>query len=128
MFKKKTINTFVLGIVVALAIGSCGSSSKAIKNYKATTDLSGLVEDRSQAPTLLYVRPDAHSLGAFDVFIIDPVILYPRDSSIKKLKTEDLSHIQTYFTESLTKELEGRGTTNLKAALELIEDYHYLKL
>ncbi|WP_430965351.1 DUF3313 domain-containing protein [Spongiimicrobium sp. 2-473A-2-J] len=111
MFKKRTINTFVLGIAVALAVGSCGSSGKAVKNYTATSDLSGLVEDTSQAPTLLYIRPNAPSLGAYDAFILDPVVLDPRDPSIKKLKTEDLKRIQTYFTESLTKELEGSGYT-----------------
>ncbi|WP_411029323.1 DUF3313 domain-containing protein [Spongiimicrobium sp. 3-5] len=92
-------------------MSSCGSSGKAVKNYTATSDLSGLVEDKSQAPTLLYIRPDAPSLSAYNAFIIDPVILDPRDASIKKLKTEDLTRIQNYFTESLTKKLEGSGYT-----------------
>lgn len=44
-------------------------------------------------------------------FIIDPVKLDSRDASVKRLKTEDLSRIQNYFAESLTKELENKGYT-----------------
>ena len=110
-FKKNTISRFVLGLLVAISIGSCGSANKAIKNYVAATDLSGLVEDKSQAPTILYVRADAPTLGSYDTFIIDPIILDPRDASIKKLKTEDLTRIQNYFTKSLTGELENKGYT-----------------
>ncbi|MGB5820771.1 MAG: DUF3313 domain-containing protein [Saonia sp.] len=111
MFIKKTTSTFVFGIAVAFAITSCGSAGKTVKNYTAMADLSGLVEDKSQAPTLLYIRSGAPTLSAYDSFIIDPVILDSRDPSIKKLKADDLTRIQTHFTESLTKELENKGYT-----------------
>ncbi len=109
MIQKKTIKMTVLGVLFALVLGACGSSGKAVKNYTANTSLAGLTLDNSQAPTLLYVRSDAPGLDTYNTFIIDPIILDPRDESIKKLKKDDLTRIQTYFTESLTKELENSG-------------------
>nr|WP_298929689.1 DUF3313 domain-containing protein [uncultured Allomuricauda sp.] len=111
MLRKNTINTFVLGVAAALLVGSCGSSAKTVKNYTPVNNLSGLEQDMSQSPTLVYIRPDAPTLAAYDTFILDPVKLDSRDASIKRLKTEDLNRIQNHFTESLTTELENKGYT-----------------
>lgn len=111
MFKKKTIGTFILGMIMTLTFVSCGSSSKTVKDYKATTNLSGLVEDNSQDPTILYIRPNAPSLAEYNSFIIGSITLDPRDKTAKKLKPKDLTRILTNFRENLTKELKKSGYT-----------------
>ncbi|NOX43400.1 MAG: DUF3313 domain-containing protein [Gammaproteobacteria bacterium] len=96
-------------IVAVLALSACGTVNKQVEDHAFTTDISGLVLDKSAAPTLVYRRPDAPTFSAYNNFIIDPVRISYRDPSMEKIKDEDLEKMQTYFRNAVSNELKDSG-------------------
>ncbi|WP_299488030.1 DUF3313 family protein [uncultured Allomuricauda sp.] len=103
------LKTPFLMITAAIVLNSCGSSSKVVKNYTPYNDISGLTLDTKDAPTLVYIRPGAPGLDAYDTFMVGDIILDERDSRLIDIDTEDLVRIRTYFGESLEKHLMEKG-------------------
>ena len=63
----------MLMLAVLVALTACAPKSREVKNYTTLGDISGLELDESQAPALVYKRPGAPTLAAYNRFIIDPV-------------------------------------------------------
>ena len=72
-------------------------------------DISGLELDETEAPTLVYKRPRAPTLAAYDRFIIDPVVVIYHDPEMKELDTEQIGEMQEYFRVAMVKELREAG-------------------
>ncbi len=104
-----TLKTTFLIVAAAIVLNSCGSSSKVVKNYTPYNDISGLTLNTKDAPSLLYLRPGAPGLEAYESFMIKDIILDPRDSKLLDIDSEDLTRIKTYFGEGLEKHLQEKG-------------------
>jgi hypothetical protein len=87
----------------------CGPTNKKITEHAFTSNLDGLVLDKSQAPTILYKRPGAPSLAAYTRFIIDPVRVDYRDPKMREISPKDLRQFQVYFYQSVEKALTEGG-------------------
>ncbi|MGI9265564.1 MAG: DUF3313 domain-containing protein [Gammaproteobacteria bacterium] len=72
-------------------------------------DVSGLELDESEAPALVYKRPDAPGLGEFDRFIIDPVQIFYDDTQMEELSSEQVNRMQQYLLDAMTNELTDAG-------------------
>ncbi len=104
----KTIRSSLL-LLMIMGLPACGSVDKTVKRHAWTTNVSGLVLDKSAAPTVLLTRPNAPGLSAYNSFIVDPVRISYRDPSMNKISSKDLSKMQNYFRESVSKELREAG-------------------
>ena len=111
MFCRMTIARAATALTVAMLIVGCGTTSRPIGDYEPFSDLSGLVLDESQSPTLIYRRPNAPGLDAYTAFIVDEVKIDTRDPDAKKLAPQDAERIQSYFRDRLTNELHEGGYT-----------------
>ncbi len=103
------VGPITLVLTATLALAACAPKSKTVGSTAVTADVSGLVLDRSQAPTLLYKRPGAPTLADYDRFIIDPVRVDYSDPNIEELDPEDVAQIQQYFQNALINELRDAG-------------------
>ncbi len=99
----------MLILTVLVALTACGPKSKTVKNYAISGDISGLELDESQAPTLIYKRPGAPTLAAYNRFIVDPVQVDYRDPKMKELDPEQVGKMQQYFRDAMIKELREAG-------------------
>ncbi|MEE8302810.1 MAG: DUF3313 family protein [Candidatus Tectomicrobia bacterium] len=99
----------ILMLTVLVALTACGPKSRKVKDYTITGDISGLELDESQAPTLVYTRPGAPSLAAYNRFIIDPVQVNYSDPKMKELDPEQVGEMQQYFRDAMIKELREAG-------------------
>lgn len=99
----------LLLVITAISLSACGTVSKSIDKNALTSDISGLVQDESAKPTLLFKRPGAPTLASYNSFIVDPVRISYRDPSTQKIASEDLSRMQRYFREAVTSELREAG-------------------
>ncbi len=104
----KNVNIIVT-IIAMLGLSACGSSSKQVERHALTTNISGLVHDKSVEPTILYKRPNAPDLSSYNSFIVDPVRISYRDREIQKIPSEDLYRMQRYFRNKVSNELIEAG-------------------
>ncbi len=95
--------------IVLLTLTGCGPTAKVVKEDAIIADISGLELDESQAPTLVYQRPGAPTLAAYNRFIIDPVQIHYNDPNMKDLAPEKLAEMQKYFQTAMIKELREAG-------------------
>ncbi|MGI9301120.1 MAG: DUF3313 family protein [Gammaproteobacteria bacterium] len=100
---------FLLILTALVALTACGPKSQTIKDYTAIADISGLELDESEAPTLVYKRPGAPTLAAYDRFIIDPVQLSYSDPEMEELDPEQVGRMQQYFRDAMIRELREGG-------------------
>ncbi|MGH1479197.1 MAG: DUF3313 family protein, partial [Geminicoccales bacterium] len=98
-----------LALTVALALAACAPKSASVDSSVVTADVSGLVLDESQAPTLVYKRPGVPTLADYDRFIVDPVRVDYSASDIEEFAPEDLAQLQQYFQNALIQELQDGG-------------------
>lgn len=97
-------------LVFLVALPACGPTSRTVhEDYVILTDTSGLELDESQHPILLYKRPGAPTLAAYDRFIIDPIQVNYTDPAMKELDPEQIDEMQRYFQGALIKELTEAG-------------------
>lgn len=99
----------MLMLTVLVALTGCGPSSKSVDGFSMPKHLSGLELDKSQAPTMVYKRPGAPTLAAYNRFIIDPVTVDYSDPEMKELDPEQVGKMQQYFRNALIKELRDGG-------------------
>jgi len=95
------VGSYLLMLTVLLSLTACGPTSKRVEGYSMPGHLSGLKLDKSQAPTLIYKRPGAPTLAAYNRFIIDRVQI--------ELDQEQLEKMQQYFRKAVIKELREAG-------------------
>jgi hypothetical protein len=98
---------FVIFIIITLP--ACGPTSKRVESYSMPDHLIGLERDVSQDLTLVYKRPEAPTLAAYNRFIIDPVQIKYSDPEMKELDPEELERMQHYFRNAIIKELRDGG-------------------
>lgn len=67
------------------------------------------MQDSSAEPALLYVRPDAPTLGSYNSFIVDPVRVSYSDPNMAEIPVEQLTRIQLYFQNAVITELREAG-------------------
>ena len=100
----------ILFLLVLVALTACAPRSKTVGEDHATiADISGLELDESQLPTLVFVRPGAPSLAAYNRFIIDPVRIDYRDPDMKELEPEDSAQLEQRFRDAVIEELRDGG-------------------
>jgi len=91
---------------VVLLIGGCKSVSVSSDSYQPITSTAGLVLDKTQEPTRVYIRPNRPGFGAYDRFIVGPVTIDPRETDITP---EAAERITTYVQSEVSKELSEAG-------------------
>lgn len=101
--------------LVALAFTSCGSQSRRLGDYTPVFSTDGLVQDRSELPTVVYKRPGAPGFEEYDRFIVDPVRLV-YDGSSEGSSSARIASLRTYFKDQLEKELRKSGYTVTSSA------------
>lgn len=99
----------ILLLITLVTVAACAPKGKKIQDYAINANISGLKLDKSQAPTLLYTRPEAPSLAAYNRFIIDPVQVIYTDPQMKELKPEQVGEMQAYFRDDMIKEFRDGG-------------------
>lgn len=98
-----------LGVVILFTISGCGPQSKTVESFEMTEEFTGLKLDESHSPTLIYRRPGAPTLAAYNRFIIDPVQICYNDPKMEDLAPEKIGKMQEYFRDALIKELREAG-------------------
>ncbi len=99
----------VLMMMILLVITACGPTQTAVRDYTPEADLTGLELDESEAPLIVYARPGAPDLDAYNRFIIDAVTFRYDDPKMKELSTEDVGKMQQYLRDAVIKELRDAG-------------------
>lgn len=99
----------VLFSAAVISVAACGPTGKKVTDHSFTSNLDGLVLDKSQAPTLVYKRPGAPTLASYRRFIIDPVRVDYRDPKMREISAKDLRQCQVYFYQSVEKALKDGG-------------------
>ena len=104
------ISPIILMLTVLAALTACGPKSLAVKEDHAfSVDISGLELDKSEAPTIVYKRPGAPDLGAYNRFIIDPVVFIYTDPNMKELSPEQIGRMTQYLRDAMINELRDAG-------------------
>ncbi len=103
------INFSLMMLSILTTLTACAPTSKAVIDHSITGNTSGLVLDKSQAPTLVYKRPDVPSLAAYNRFIIDPVQVNYTDPEMKELDPDQVGKMQDYFRDAMIEELTEAG-------------------
>ncbi len=106
----KTFRAVALVASLSL-VAACGSTSQKVGDYTLTSDVTGLVPDRSIEPAWLFTRPNAPQLASYDRFIIDPVRIRYDDPSLQKISPDVLARMQSYFRSQVSNELRAAGKT-----------------
>ena len=109
MHQVATVSANTLVLLAGLTIGACAPKSADVDSSVVTADVSGLVLDESQAPTLVYKRPGVPTLADYDRFVIDPVRVDYSAPDIEEFAPKDLAQLQQYFQNALIQELEEGG-------------------
>ncbi len=104
-------STITLMLIALVFAAGCATKSLPIEGYTPTVDISDLVRDDSEAPTIVYRRSGAPDLGDFDRFIIDPVQLYYDDPDMAELSPEQIAKLRQHFLDAMTRELTDAGYT-----------------
>ncbi|MDW7550403.1 DUF3313 domain-containing protein [Pseudoalteromonas peptidolytica] len=96
---------------------------REVHNADVLANLSGLKQDKSHEPVLVYIRPGAPKLDNYRKFIIDPVKVNYGDEGIKEFSAEELTYLQNYFHNAMRSALEDAGyevvTKNGKGVLRV---------
>ncbi len=108
IYKTKQHSLMMMSLAV-LALSACGAKNKEVVGHKLTTNIEGLQRVTSVEPTLLFVRPNAKTLGAYNSFIIDPIRVSYRDPKMNDISPEDLNRMRSKFRERITTELKDGG-------------------
>ena len=104
------ISPIILMLTVLAALTACGPKSLAVKEDHAfSVDISGLELDKSEAPGIVYKRPGAPDLGAYNRFIIDPAQITYTDPRMKELSPEQVGRMMQYLRDSVINELRDAG-------------------
>lgn len=102
--------TIALTVTVAIVASGCATKDiPVVEGYTPTVDVSGLVRDDSEAPTIIYRRPGAPGLGEYNRFILDSVEFYYDDPDMQELTPEQVLRVQQYFLTALWRELKDAG-------------------
>ncbi len=101
--------SIVASLTVLIMVSACAPTSQYVKDYDIAADITGLELDASQDPVLIYVRPDAPSLGAYSRFIIDPVQVNYSAPEMKELDPDQVRKMQQYFHDAMVTELRAGG-------------------
>lgn len=103
------VDSIILMLTCLLTLAACAPKSASVDSSVVTAEVSGLVLDESQAPTLVYKRPGVPTLAEYDRFIVDPVRVDYSASDIEEFAPEDLAQLQQYFQNALIEELQEGG-------------------
>ncbi len=103
------VSTITLMLIVLVVTTACGPKGIPVQGYEPTVDISGLELDKSQSPTIVYARPGAPDLDAYNRFIIDPVIFIYTDPKMKELSPEQVGRMTQYLRDAMINELRDAG-------------------
>lgn len=106
----KFLSITALSLIVSLSLSACGATNKNVEKHNFKTDVRGLViaSDRDD-PTIIFKRPGAPGLNAYNKFIIDPVQLDYSDPSLREVDAADLNRARQYFRNAVAEELRDGG-------------------
>jgi hypothetical protein len=95
--------------MMSLLVTGCSQTSSSRMLYQTTSSIEGLIEDRSNYPSLLFVRPDVPEIGAYDRFIVGDVQILLTDSDAMKVPSRDLKYMANYLKVAIRYELSKAG-------------------
>ncbi|MGB0507455.1 MAG: DUF3313 domain-containing protein [Pikeienuella sp.] len=102
-------SSVVILVLFSLLIAACAPQSQIVSTEESHFSLAGLKLQREEFPTLVYTRPGAPGLEAYNRFIVDTVQIDYDDPNISELSHEDVTRMQNYFREAMIKELLDGG-------------------
>ena len=100
---------FALLIAFVCSLSGCATSPAPRTTYMPEASIQGLVQDRSQYPTLLYRRPGAPKIGSYDRYIVGDVRIRVADSDMNKIPSKDLEYMADYLKVAIRHELSTAG-------------------
>ncbi len=103
------VSTITLMLMVLVVFTACAPKGIPVQGYEPTVDISGLELDKSQSPTIVYARPGAPGLDAYNRFIIDPVQVIYNDPKMKELSPEQVGRMTQYLRDAMINELRDAG-------------------
>ncbi len=101
--------TSLLMLMILFGISACATKGMTVEGYEPTVDVSGLILDDSEAPTIIYRKPGARDLWQFSRFIIDPVQVFYDDPKMQELSPEQVSRMQQSLFDAMVRELRDGG-------------------
>ena len=102
-------SAIALMLMILMIITACGPTKTVVGDYTPEADITGLELDESHAPSIIYARPGAPYLDAYNRFIIDAVTFRYDDPTMKELSTEDVGKMQQYLRDAVINELRDAG-------------------
>lgn len=108
-FSNKNKVITLASITLTIALTGCAQVSQEISTAKVSTSIAGLTLDESKKPTIVYIRSGAPTLADYNKFIVDPIIIDYNDPRISDIYSEEMMHIQEYFSLAMSKELIKAG-------------------
>ena len=100
----------VLALAAAISVlTGCAPKVKSIEDPRLVSNLTGLVQDVSKLPIIVYQRHGRTPLGAYDSFMVEPARVNIRDEKLADLKPENVRRLQNYLTEALVEALTDAG-------------------
>lgn len=99
----------VITLLTLVVVSGCAQVSKEVSHSAVATNVSGLVLDSSQKPSLVYKRVGAPTLAEYKRFIIDPIVIDYKDPAMKDIPAEDIAEMQAYFHKVMSEELTEAG-------------------
>gem|GEM_PF-5841606 len=117
---------FPLLIALVFSLAGCSTSQTQRTTYLPEASLQGLVEDRSQFPTLLYIRPGAAEIGSYDRYIVGDVRIRLSDDDARKIPAKDMEYMTDYLKVAIRHELSqagysvGAGYANTALRMEFV--------
>lgn len=104
-----SIRWMLIVLISLTVIVGCAPAIKNIGDYQIVADTSGLELDETQSPTLIFLRPGAPGLEAYDRFIVDTVQVSYTDPQMKEIPTERVGEMQQYLRDAIIRELREGG-------------------
>jgi len=99
----------IAAVMLSSLLAACGTTTKSVEGFTPSAGLNGLVQDRSELPTLVYTRPGAPGLGQYNRFIVDPVRIDYSDPKMRELNAEQMEQMQRRLQASVASELQAAG-------------------
>lgn len=96
-------------LVIFSSLIGCSRSVSISNSPLLSADLSELQQDKSQLPTLVFIRPGVPDLSHYRAFIVDDVRFRYLENTPHKVSPKTIAFAQQYFRKALVDALLAGG-------------------
>jgi hypothetical protein len=106
---RKLRQNIIISLISGVFLVSCAQVKNTVEPAQLTVNVDGLVLQEEFLPTLVYTRPKALGLDAYNKFILEPISFDHNNPNIKEVSMSDLIEMQRYLETVMSSELEKSG-------------------